>query len=57
MAEPALELQDIRCTFRSREGAEPYTAVDRTTLRVVAGGVFALAVTAAIGKLFGIAGV
>ena len=29
----------------------------RATLRVVAGGVFALAVTAAIGKLFGIAGV
>ncbi|WP_225783515.1 ABC transporter ATP-binding protein [Xenophilus sp. Marseille-Q4582] len=34
---PALELQDIRCTFRAREGGESYTAVDRSTLRVEAG--------------------
>lgn len=37
MEKPALELQGIRCTFRAREGGEPYTAVDRTTLRVEAG--------------------
>ena len=37
MAEPALELLDVRCSFKSREGGEPYIAVDRTTLRVAAG--------------------
>lgn len=38
MSEFALELIDISCTFRAREpGAEAYTAVARSTLRVGAG--------------------
>lgn len=37
MAEPALELLDIRCAFRARAGERPYVAVDHTTLRVQAG--------------------
>ncbi|MDA7416191.1 ABC transporter ATP-binding protein [Xenophilus arseniciresistens] len=37
MSPPALELRNIRCTFRARVGGEPYTAVDRTSLRVAAG--------------------
>ncbi len=38
MTEFALELQDITCTFRSREaGSQPYTAVANTSLRIASG--------------------
>ena len=38
MTEFALELQDITCTFRSREaGRQPYTAVANTSLRIASG--------------------
>ncbi|MES2412783.1 MAG: ABC transporter ATP-binding protein [Pseudomonadota bacterium] len=37
MTAPALELQDITCTFRSKDDSVGYTAVGDTTLRVEAG--------------------
>jgi NitT/TauT family transport system ATP-binding protein len=37
MTQPALDFRDITVTFRSREGAERYTAVAQTTMHVGAG--------------------